>query len=998
MWPGLIGSEFGVFRRLEGGFDEQVRRLCEDGRVRDALDAIEVMEERGVIVSFGTYGCLLQSCLKRKELAEAHRVHLLLCKNGHERDGHLGNTLVNVLVQCGSLSEAVKVFDRLPYRNVYSWTALISGYNRQGQPREALKLYQHMRNEGVKRNKYTFVSVLKACHAAKDLEEGRRIHAEAISCGLESDLYIGTTLVDMYSSLGDIEDARNVFDVLPEHDVASWNAIIIGCAEQEHGEMALQLYEQMQEEGFDPDNRTLVSVLKACGNLASKEEEVKIEGQRLKMRTLQQGKILHGWVVRCGYGSDAYIGNGLVDMYAKCGDLLLAQLLLDMLPHRNVVSWNAMIAGCTQQEQGWRALALYERMQEEDVQPTERTFVSVLKACSSLAASEPFTRVDGKLVKTNTLRLGSLIHAESTRGGHTADPFVCNTLVDMYAKCGDMTKARQLIDELNQRDVVSWTAMITGYAQQGQGGEALQLYTQLVQEGDVEPNDRTFVSVLNACGCLPEMETSEDFDGKAYMLQQVRAVHAEVVRRGYQFDVFVGNSLVDMYSKCGDLLAAQLVFNSLPNPNVVSWSALITGYAQQENSEQAFHIYAQMQEKGVQPNDRTLIGVLKACANLAAMEEGASLSGEALKINSLGNCRKIHADVVRLGYGSSLFVCNTLIDTYAKCGSLPEAAQVFDNMTCRDVVTWNTVIAAYAQEEKGEKGMKLYVAMLEQGFLPNEATFLGILRACSNTGGLQMCRHIHEEILNIGIEWSSSLATSVIHAYGKCGSMADAHQVFSTLVQPDVWQWTALIAGYARQGQWRMCIRCYEQMQDAGIRPKGVTFVSLLAACSHAGLVYEGLVYFESMIKEHHITADLPHYASMVDLLSRAGLLQEAESMIASMPMQPSLPVWLGFLGACRTHSNPELGRRAFERAIQLDPKHSSPYLLMSNIYQEAGMWEAAREVVQLSGGACVWKKPGRSWIDDGKSVHVFHAAEETHGHSRDVYAWLKVVNSEMDK
>ncbi|KAJ7540063.1 hypothetical protein O6H91_10G000500 [Diphasiastrum complanatum] len=837
MTLGHIQSGAGLRSRVPDSFcnRDKLSKLCEEGRLKEALHMLELTVQQTTKPPIHAYVCLLKGCSRRKALAEGKQVHALIVQSVLDSNIFLANTLVHMYSKCGSLLHAHKVFSNMPQHNVYSWTAIISAYADSGEVEEAINLFQQMQETGLAPDKVLFVVVLKACASLAGLEQGRQLHSDIIKRGFQSDVIVGSTLVNMYAKCGCTEDARELFDNMSERNVVSWNAMIAGYAQNGLGKEALALYEQMKQEGMQPNNVTFVLLLKACASLAA----------------LEQGKQLHSEIIKRGFQSDVVVGNTLVDMYAKCGCTEDARELFDNMNERDAVSWIAMIAGYAQNGLGKEALALYEQMKQEGVQPDNVTFVLLLKACASLAALEQ----------------GRQLHSDIIKRGFQSDVIVGSTLLNMYAKCGCTEDARELFDNMSERNVVSWTAMIAGYAQNGLGKEALALYEQMKQEG-MQPNNVTFVLLLKACASLADLE-------------QGKQLHSEIMKRGFQSDVVVGNTLVDMYAKCGCTEDAHELFDNMSERDLVSWNAMIAGYAQNGLGKEALALYEQMKQEGMQPNNVTFVLLLKACANLAALEQG----------------KQLHFEIIKRGFQSDVVVGNTLVDMYAKCGCTEDARELFENMSERDVVSWN-----------------------------------------------------------------------------------------------------AMIAGYAQNGLAQEALALFEQMQGEGTKPGEVTYISVLSACAHSGLVDQGRYVFDSMCKNHGVTPTKEHYACMVDLLGRAGYLAYAELFINKMPIQPDSVVWMTLLGAARNHGHVEIGRRAFDRVVKLEPKNAAPYVLLSNIYAAAGKKDELAKIRNEMKEAGVKKMPGCSWIEVDNQLHAFVVGDATHPQSKEIQAELDRLVGLMKK
>ncbi|KAJ7540610.1 hypothetical protein O6H91_10G022900 [Diphasiastrum complanatum] len=318
-----------------------------------------------------------------------------------------------------------------------------------------------------------------------------------------------------------------------------------------------------------------------------------------------------------------------------------------------------------------------------------------------------------------------------------------NTLVDMYSKCGCTEDARKLFNNMSERDVVSWNAMIAGYAQNGLGKEALALYEQMKQEG-VQPDNVTFVLLLKACASLGALE-------------QGKQLHSDIIKRGFQSNVIVGSTLVDMYAKCGCTEDSRELFNNMRERDVVSWTAMIAAYAQSGLGKEALALYEQMKQEGVQPNNVTFVLLLKACASLGALEQG----------------KQLQSDIIKKGFHSNVIVGCTLVDMYAKCGCIEDARELFNNMSERDVVSWNALIAGYAQNGFGKEALALYEQMKQEGMQPDNVTFVVLLKACASLAALETGKQLHSDIIKRGFQLNVIVGSTLVDMYAKCGCTED---------------------------------------------------------------------------------------------------------------------------------------------------------------------------------------------------------------------------------
>ncbi|XP_057854693.2 pentatricopeptide repeat-containing protein At2g13600 isoform X2 [Cryptomeria japonica] len=571
-----------------------IAALRKYGFSEETLTLFHQMQRTGLQPDQFTFASILPACAKMGTLEEGMEIHQSITRSGFSSDVIVGNALLDMYVKCRSLHKAHKLFDTMPQRNVVSWTvmivghaqnglldealslfkeipqqdvvswtAMISGYAQNGLAEKALENYKQMQLADVKPNSATFVSILSACAKMGALEQGMDIHRSIRQSGLSSNVEVGNALLDMYVKCGSMQRAYELFDTMPQRNVVSWTAMISGCAQNGLFEMALETFKNMQLAGVNPDAATFASVFPACA----------------KMEYLEQGIEFHQRVMKCGFLSNVVVGNALINMYAKCGSIQKARKFFDTMSQQDVVSFNGMIAGYAQNGHFEKALELFRQMPQTGVQPDRLTFVNILLACG----------------KMGYLELGIDIHQSINRRGYSSDVGVGYALIDMYAKCNSIQRARELFDTMPERDVVSWTTMIAGYAKNGVLEEALQLLKEMpqqdaiswnaiiaryAQDGLVEkaleifkqmklagvtPNAATFVSILSACT-------------KTGALEQGMDIHKSIRKIGLCSNVLVGSSLIDMYAKCGNIRKARELFDAMPQQDVVSWTAMIAGY------------------------------------------------------------------------------------------------------------------------------------------------------------------------------------------------------------------------------------------------------------------------------------------------------------------------------------------------------------------------------------------------------------------------------------
>ncbi|KAI5075881.1 hypothetical protein GOP47_0009957 [Adiantum capillus-veneris] len=561
----------------------------------------------------------------------------------------------------------------------------------------------------------SFVASLRACTRNKDLARGTSIHHDLVQRQLVEEC--SDALVTMYAKCGELGKAKTLLDMHNSKDVITWSALIAGYSRQGLGHCALDCLEQMQHEGILPDAVTFVSALKACATI----------------KAADRGKQIHDQIARQGLlQNDVILGGALVNMYAKCGAASEAQRVLKELPTRNVVSWSALIAGYAEEGQAEQALNCLEEMQHEGIVPNAVTYVCALRACAILRAADRGKRIHDKIRRQGLLQ---------------KDIMLGNALIDMYAKCSNVSEAWRVLQELPSRDVVSWNALITGYVQEGEAEQALKCLEQMQNEG-ILPNAVTYVGALKACTTIRAIDRG-------------KKIHDEISRQGFlKKSIPLGGALVDMYAKCGDVSEARRVLGELSFQDVVSWNALIGGYAQEGEAEEALNCLEQMQHKGILPDAVTYISALKACAMMKAADRG----------------KQIHDEIARQGLlENNILLSNTLVDMYSKCGDVSEARRVLEELPSRNVVTWNALIAGYAQEGEVEEALNCLERMKYEGILPDAVTCACVLNVCSHRGLVEEGQELFWTMTTkYGVKPSLECYTSMIDLIGRAGHLEKA--------------------------------------------------------------------------------------------------------------------------------------------------------------------------------------------------------------------------------
>ncbi|XP_024544684.1 pentatricopeptide repeat-containing protein At3g02330, mitochondrial-like [Selaginella moellendorffii] len=469
-----------------------------------------------------------------------------------------------------------------------------------------------------------------------------------------------------------------------------------------------------------------------------------------------------------------------------------------------------------------------------------------------------------------------------------------------------------------------------------------------MEEEGVSPNRVTLLAALKACASLAE---KGDLSVRSRCLDRGILIHEQAARSQDDLEVAVATSLMDMYTKCGAMVEARGIFEKMERRDSVSWNCIILGYALAGDGSLALELFERMKMEGCVPDSVTYVAALKACSSLAEAEaEAPGLDGKLVKAGSFETGRRIHRQASQGGDESDLFVATTLVDMYAKCGCMAEARSVFGRMEEPSVVSWTAVILGYAQTGECELALQFYARMKQRFCVPDAFTYVAALKACGSLGALERGRRIQADISSAGLQGDVFVANALVDFFGQVGSMGEAEEVFQTISPKNLVSWSALMAGYSFQGNVGRVLELFERMrrEQPGIRPDEITFRTILTACSHAGMVDRGKECFEEMAGVFGIRPGLDHYNCMVDLLGRANHLEEAVAMAREMPFEATLVTWTTILGACHKWKDVEAARVAFDAVVAMDPKHAAAYVLMSNIYGFAGMWEEQARVIEM--------------------------------------------------
>ncbi|KDP22339.1 hypothetical protein JCGZ_26170 [Jatropha curcas] len=568
---------------------------------------------------------------------------------------------------------------------------------------------------------------------------------------------------------------------------------------------------------------------------------------RLSVSSIKQ---LHGHLIRTQLYKDPYSMSDVIRSYALSPSYLhKALLVFNRIEKPTLSIFNLLLRGLSQSERPNEAIDMYTNlMYGRGTVGDNLTFISLFKACS----------------RVNDFLHGQIFHVHALKLGFDLYLFVANALIRMYGSFGELQLAHKMFDQMPDRDLVSWNSLICGYSQFNKFKEVLCLFNSM-KEASVIADEVTMVKVMLACSYLGLNDISDS------MVNYIEDNHVDI-------DVYLGNTLIDMYGRRGLVDLARRVFDGMQERNIVSWNAMITGYT--------------------------------------------------------------------------------------KVVELVEARKLFNQMPIRNVISWTSMITGYAQAKQYSDAMKLFQDMMEAKVKPDEITVASVLSACAHLGSLDVGQAVHEYICRHGVRADVYVGNALIDMYCKCGVVEKASEVFYKMEKKDSVSWTSVISGLAVNGFVDQALELFSLMLRDGIQPTHGSFMGVLLACAHAGLVDKGLEYFERMEKVYGLMPEMKHYGCLVDLLSRSGNLDRAYEFIKAMPVIPDVVVWRILLSACKLHGNVVLAEIVSNKLLGLDPYNSGNYVLLSSTYAGSDRWNDASKMRELMVEGDLQKPSGCSCIE----------------------------------
>ncbi|XP_024535556.1 pentatricopeptide repeat-containing protein At1g09410, mitochondrial-like [Selaginella moellendorffii] len=825
---------------------------------------------------------ILRRCARTRNLAEGRTVHSALAAGGLDRGQECGNLLLQMYAKHNCIHEAREVFEKIDDKTSLSWNIIVTAYARNGYLEKAREMFNRTPDKCVSS---------------------------------------WNTIITAYVKGGNMDEAKRLFDSMEVKDQVTWNLMITAYANAGHLHEARRLFEMLS----DPSTANWTALIQGYG----------------KIGILNEAKSFYDRMP----DKNVAVRTAMVSAFAANGHIEEARQLFEETASRGDVGlWNTLICGYLKLDRITEACACFQRMDLEGIRPERSTFLNMLDPCSQFSLE----------------KLGRNIHSKLTELRLEDDTAMATALLTMHGKWGDLEQVMHLFHSMVSRDVVAWTALITAFGGHNADiAKAREIFHLMPQWNVVS---------------WTAMVTAYSENGH---LHEALACYSRMPQRNR----VSMTAIIAGYARNGYLHDAKSLFDTMTDRDVVAWTALINAHTQNWQHGEAIQLFRVMDMEGVRPNRTTFLAALEACSNLGDLTLARILhqcvldckcqSGMLIPstlVNLYGKCgsvpeakslfeRMVDPDMVATnamlaalaqngfldeakkifdGLARPSLACwNAMITAYAQCGSIFEAQSLFDRVTQRkDVVTWTGMIKAYLQAGCPAEAFKFFQEMDLDGVRPNRVTFLHVCEVCCLLASKFKAKMVHAEIMSTGLRADSVLSTAIVSMYGRCGSIQHAKSFFDAMLRQYVEPWNALLSSYSQNGLATSVLGQFHLMVLDGLKPNSSTFVNVLAASSHAGLTGDGWSCFVSMAGDFGLEPAVDHYVCMVDILSRAGRLRDAEDLILGMPFEPEALVWTSLLGACREHKDAERGGRAAHQAFKLDPENSAPYALLSSIYK----------------------------------------------------------------
>ncbi|XWS66366.1 hypothetical protein CRYUN_Cryun05aG0193200 [Craigia yunnanensis] len=662
------------------------------------------------------------------------------------------------------------------------------------------------------------------------------------------------------------------------------------------------------------------------------------------------GQAIHAFLIKYNSPNDAFQGNNLINVYAKFNELEDARKLFDEIPVRNTITWTTLIKGYLDNEDFESVFRIAHDMYFYGEKFNEHTCSVILQACKDLIRGEQ-------------------IHGFVIKSGIEDNVFVGTSLISMYSTSGFLNEAEKVFENIGLKDVRCLNYMIFEYGKAGCMVKAFRVFIDMLSSG-LEPTDYTFTNIISTC--------SENVG-----IEEGRQLHGLAVKYGVINVTSLGNAVITMYGKLGMVEDSERMFYSLSERNLISWTALISGYVRSGCGEKAVDMFLELLDQGIYCDPGCLVNVLDGCSECKNLDLGVQL----------------HAFVIKVGYLCDGNIVTALVDMYSKSDKLKSAKIVFDGFSNKHIALFNAILVGFMEttnRDDDEDAMVLFCQLRLGGIKPDLVTFSRLLSLSANQACLVKGKSLHAYTIKTGFVADLMVSNALITMYAKCGSIEDACQMFNGMNGHDSISWNAMVSAYSIHGQGKMALLLFEEMKGEGFAPDEITILAILQACSYTGLWQDGLCLFNEMESNYGIRPVIEHFACMVDLLGKAGHLPEAMNFINNSPFPDSPLLWRTLVSVCKLQGDSDFGMLASKKLLDLSPEEAGSYILVSNTYAGLGMLDEAAKVRTTMNDLKLSKVAGCSWIEIDNKVHCFVASGKDHPESREIYAKLDQLMDEI--
>lgn len=585
-----------------------------------------------------------------------------------------------------------------------------------------------------------------------------------------------------------------------------------------------------------------------------------------------------------------------------------------------------------------------------------------IRAPSFVSIRRQFEQSLADVHKCTNLSQLKQLHAQILKADLHRDPFVAPKLISAFSLCRNMALATKVFNQVEYPNGHLYNALIKAHTQNSEPYQALMTFFDMQRDG-VLPDNFTYPLVLKA------------FTGPL-SLQMVQMIHTHIEKFGFSADIFVPNALIDSYCKCGEvgISSARKLFTFMKERDVVSWNSMISGLVKGKQLREARHLFDEMPRRDVVSWNTILDGYVKAGELNAAFDLLESMPER------------------------NVVSWSTMVAGYTRAGDMEMARMLFDKMPAKNLVSWTIMISGYAEKGFAMEAISLFDEMQRAGLMPDDSTIVSILAGCAESGLLALGKRVHASMTTSGFRCSVAVTNALIDMYAKCGSVEKALHIFEEMTQRDLVSWNSIIQGLAIHGHGDIALKIFSRMEQEGFQPDKFTFVGILCACTHMGLVDKGLEYFYAIERDYGIIPQIEHYGCFIDLLGRGGRLKEAFEVVQSLPFEPNAIIWGILLGACRMHNAVELAGEVLEHLTNLEPTDAGNFSMLSNIYAAAGDWANVANVRQTMKNIGMQKPSGASSIELGGDVHEFTVFDNSHPKSESIYQVIHLLCPQLKK